>query len=403
MIIYYIKNKENGKGYVGQHKGDGDIRWKNHIKNSEKTGCLSGISAAIKKYGRDAFCYKKLVRLDPSLNRETLDNTEKYFIKLFNTYANGGHGYNLTAGGQGTKFCVVGDRTQTKKKETPIIQIGKYNINGILEGEYNSFEEALESVGGGRKVGITSRSNWHKNDNNPFTKYPKTYKGFMWKIVRAGDQLPKTVTPYSELNAKMGNLIRTDKIKSKSDNYSNEKCKITQYDIHGDLIDIYNTNNASQAVKSAVNKEEGVRGKLKRTITINSALSNNTVSAGGYAWKWYCEDGDPPKKIDPASLPEGEGLDFIKFHYTPIYKVDLSIKDSNKNKTLFDSINDIPLIDIDEKKEIYKEAVSNESIDSYKNNIENNNGIVWVFKENYIPEKITEMSEIHKIKLILKT
>ena len=80
--IYYIRHKENGKGYVGQHGNpDPKIRWGGH-KNEAKKGCLHLLHRAIHKDGSDAFTWEVL-GIYPV---DALTNMEGYWAEQLETY-----------------------------------------------------------------------------------------------------------------------------------------------------------------------------------------------------------------------------------------------------------------------------------------------------------------------------
>lgn len=94
MGIYTITNKINGKRYVGQSIHI-ETRWKQHIYTAlnipnEKTKIYN----AIRKYGLDNFSFEIIIEC----LQEQLDELEKYYIALYDSYNNG---YNMTNGGQG--------------------------------------------------------------------------------------------------------------------------------------------------------------------------------------------------------------------------------------------------------------------------------------------------------------
>jgi len=88
-IIYKIKNKINGKSYIGQTTASLSIRKQRHV-----TGKFA-IGNALRKYGKDAFEDSILYEAKDS---EDLNLAEIRLIKEENTlYPNG---YNLMPGGQ---------------------------------------------------------------------------------------------------------------------------------------------------------------------------------------------------------------------------------------------------------------------------------------------------------------
>lgn len=86
--IYLLKNKINGKCYVGQTARDIWTRFEEHCTKSQ----VSAISRAIAKYGHNNFIVQELETVPLS----QLDEREKYWIKYYNSQE---EGYNRNAGG----------------------------------------------------------------------------------------------------------------------------------------------------------------------------------------------------------------------------------------------------------------------------------------------------------------
>lgn len=86
MIIYEIKNKINGKIYIGQHTS-------NELGSYWGSGKL--IKHAIQKYGIDNF---ERTILERCFTKDELNEREKYWIKEKDSI---NAGYNLTEGGTG--------------------------------------------------------------------------------------------------------------------------------------------------------------------------------------------------------------------------------------------------------------------------------------------------------------
>ena len=111
-IIYLIKNKANGKCYIGQtkeqkgfndrynHLGEGIERvYKHHKSNKEHNRYYNKhLLSAIEKYGLEAFEVNKC--LDYAFSLEELNIKEKVYIQLYDSFENG---YNETLGGEGKK------------------------------------------------------------------------------------------------------------------------------------------------------------------------------------------------------------------------------------------------------------------------------------------------------------
>ena len=96
VIVYIIRNRINGKCYVGQTKKSLAARWKEHIWNVGR-GLDYPIYRAIRKYGLDAFTVDvlHLAKTPNELNR-----METFFIVLHQSHLKE-NGYNLTLGGEG--------------------------------------------------------------------------------------------------------------------------------------------------------------------------------------------------------------------------------------------------------------------------------------------------------------
>ena len=98
--IYVITNLNNNKKYVGLTKKTVEQRFEEHIDNALK-GMNTILYKAIRKHGKQNFKVEALeTRID---NAEELKMKEIEYIKEFKTYSfAGGHGYNMTLGGDGT-------------------------------------------------------------------------------------------------------------------------------------------------------------------------------------------------------------------------------------------------------------------------------------------------------------
>lgn len=92
MGIYKITNKENNMCYIGQAKKMRE-RWRDHMK------CGLGIDTpannklyyAMQKEGLDNFTFELL----EECNEQELDEKEKFYINLYDSY---NFGYNSTKG-----------------------------------------------------------------------------------------------------------------------------------------------------------------------------------------------------------------------------------------------------------------------------------------------------------------
>lgn len=92
--IYKITNKINGKIYVGQTIKNYEERFRQHRLNYNKEYFSQIVLyKAFKKYGIENFSFEMIEEVE----REKLDEREKYWIEYYNSYFNG---YNSTLGGR---------------------------------------------------------------------------------------------------------------------------------------------------------------------------------------------------------------------------------------------------------------------------------------------------------------
>ena len=92
MLIYTITNVINGKMYVGQTTRTLEKRIRDHI-NSANRGETYPLYQAIREYGWESFSVNVIAYAE---TKEILDDLEEYYIKKFNTIADG---YNQALGG----------------------------------------------------------------------------------------------------------------------------------------------------------------------------------------------------------------------------------------------------------------------------------------------------------------
>lgn len=97
-IIYKYTNKINGKVYIGQTVNE-------EKRKKEHRGAYGNypFHRAIRKYGWDNFDYEVVfttISSDLDRLKYLLDTMEKYFIKKYNSFGEGG--YNCTLGGGGS-------------------------------------------------------------------------------------------------------------------------------------------------------------------------------------------------------------------------------------------------------------------------------------------------------------
>ena len=93
-FIYKITNTINGKSYIGQTIQNVKERFYQHCATKcSKAVSNMAIHRAIKKYGKSNFTVEVIEEIDSA----NLNDSERYWIKYYNSYNNG---YNSTKGGQ---------------------------------------------------------------------------------------------------------------------------------------------------------------------------------------------------------------------------------------------------------------------------------------------------------------
>lgn len=151
-IIYKIENKINNKIYIGQTcndygfkgryncKGKGIERVYNYHKKNRDNGKYynNHLLSAIEKYGFENFKVTEI--FDCAFSRDELNIKEITYIKLYNSYGDGG--YNNTCGGEGT-VGLSQDKYEKSKNSKKIIQL---DLNGNFIKEWGCILKASEEL-----------------------------------------------------------------------------------------------------------------------------------------------------------------------------------------------------------------------------------------------------------------
>lgn len=112
-FIYLIRNRVNGKGYVGQTVKSVKKRFAEHLR-SAANGSEHAVHCAIRKHGAGNFEVETVVACDSSL----LNALEEYCVAFYGTRAAIGHGYNMTDGGKATSGWSPSAATREKMSKT---------------------------------------------------------------------------------------------------------------------------------------------------------------------------------------------------------------------------------------------------------------------------------------------
>lgn len=205
--IYCIRNKINGKMYIGK-TNNFEKRQQQHF-NLRREGCPV-LKAALRKYGINNFEMYPILTFT-AINKKVLNTVlnylETFYIKKYNTF---GNGYNLTEGGEG--ICGYEHSAQTRAKmsrsaigsipsketrqrmreaslrtqnwtvsEKPILQ---YDLDGNFIQEFKSISSAARGIGK-QIAGSISYAACHEN-----TKAG----GYMWRF--KNENVQRKINPY---------------------------------------------------------------------------------------------------------------------------------------------------------------------------------------------------------------
>lgn len=141
MIVYKATNKVDGKSYIGQTITSLRERKSQHKCDAFKRNRNYYFQNAIRKYGINGF---KWMTLHICTNTQQLNETEIYYIKLYDTFNNG---YNLTIGGKGSngkkasketrlKMSIAGKKRKRPKRK-PFSKEWRQKMSDSKKGEKN--------------------------------------------------------------------------------------------------------------------------------------------------------------------------------------------------------------------------------------------------------------------------
>jgi group I intron endonuclease len=173
--IYSIYNKISKKRYIGQTIQPLNKRINQHFYLSKK-GIITPLYNAIRKYQKSDFIIDIVEKCDKSL----LNEREQYWIKHYNTFA---EGYNCDLGGSGTKSFKHSKETKRKmsesKKGKPSGRKGKINSPESNKKRSESLKKSYED--GTRKKRDYSDISGSNNKNYKTGKYTGYYARYKQK------------------------------------------------------------------------------------------------------------------------------------------------------------------------------------------------------------------------------
>ena len=166
--IYCITNKINGKKYIGLTSRDPRIRFEEHMRSYQTI-----LGKARLKHGLQNFT---LEVLESSLNKEEVDERERFYIKQKETLAP--KGYNLSHGGNSNK--TISEQGRQKLRE---VNLGKNNpksVRYILMLDKDT-GEVLKTFGSAREAGrYLGNENKYRAISYCLEGKQKTSQGYKW-------------------------------------------------------------------------------------------------------------------------------------------------------------------------------------------------------------------------------
>jgi group I intron endonuclease len=141
MLIYLIRNRLNGRGYVGQTTQTLDARWWGHCRGA-KCRHAEGIDGAIRKYGADNFERSVIAEV---ATLDELNAAEEFHIQAQNTLTPAG--YNIMRGGNNHRLP---EETKQKIRNARLGYVvsaeTKAKIAATLTGKKQSAETVAKRV-----------------------------------------------------------------------------------------------------------------------------------------------------------------------------------------------------------------------------------------------------------------
>jgi group I intron endonuclease len=345
MIIYKIKNKINGKVYIGKHCGDTDSRWKTHLRYALDGTRPEHLYRAMNLYGIENFTYEVLESHPISIGDDFLNEREKFHIKKFKSRSDQ-NGYNMTEGGEGVtaQFC----STETKKKMSDSQSRYDYASYSCSSGKLlKVFKKRDDILKEYPQIRHVRHVNHACNANNPFYTGKKYSSGvhptgmYMWIKLPKNSNFPEKL----EILPGCKQKPRTTK-KRKGDN-----SEIAQYTLSGNLIKVWPN------VVTQIATELGTQYSL-----IGNAIKGKSSSHLNFIWRLFPK-GESPQNIE--GLRDSKIVTFSKKQITslPIVK-----KLDGKEVFIFDSAVEALLITDMKPTELFK---------CLNDGVEDSNGFSW--------------------------
>lgn len=173
--IYQIKNKINGKIYVGKTLDLPEYRWKEHIHDYSREGYRDRpLYRAFTKYGIENFEFSVIEQCSDL----EVNDREIYWIEYYGSFKNG---YNATLGGDGKHYCdydLIFALYKEGKNVKEIAELTHYDVNTCKRALDNRGITHQDRVSRGRKKINKVVLQLDKDTNEIISIYPSIQKAY---------------------------------------------------------------------------------------------------------------------------------------------------------------------------------------------------------------------------------
>lgn len=285
----YCYTSPSGKKYIGQAKNF-IKRHKGHISISNNVNSRAynhQFHKAIRKYGIENF---KIDILEYNIKtKQELNEKEKFYISLYDTFRNG---YNSTLGGDGGNTFVNKSEkeiTEIRKKtsEKNKIQVVAININNIddiyiFDGIIDASKKLTSMLNENYESCNISRVCKYNHNQKEYIENHKTFrtkiKNMTFLYKNDYDLLSKQDIQIILNNVVINQLDRLNSDEAKTKRNESSKLRmipIAQYDKNNNLIKIWNSG-------TTIQKETGINQS-----SIIRVCKEKQKTAGGFIWRYY--------------------------------------------------------------------------------------------------------------------
>lgn len=160
MIVYKVTNKINNKVYIGITTKTLEYRKRIHIRDSKTKNTY--FYRALRKYGEDNFTWEII---DTAKTKEELEELEKYYISLYDSFNDKGKGYNTTSGGY-SLYDITEEEKQRRSERAKGKNNPMYGVESPMKGKHFTKEHK-------RKISESLKNSYRPHvigGNNPSAK-----------------------------------------------------------------------------------------------------------------------------------------------------------------------------------------------------------------------------------------